>query len=303
MASGGLIAALFILSLFFSSFFISYFDIGFNGQSQVTPIQLPNSIPSYYTAQNYVTGQYNNSISRVTGIDNSWEFQNNIGMIHTSVSLVPYMNYFIITDLQPSANNNYINTYKINNAIKKPYTIILRYDSDFDENDIYIDNNGFHIPKYTTFFGMADGDIDFIPYPNALNIINPTIITTYHEGNINEDSTATINFNGQSFTFTKLNRMDYVISLIRRDYFYAGIRSNDVGTILVSFNSENVIVNPDTIKNTDALTLVSSLITSMIRLMSYTYPYDIIPLEFQALLIAPQEFMILIGIAIFIRQG
>jgi len=303
MGNGGILASVFILSLFFSSFFIAYFDIGFNGSTEIQTFELPNSLPSYFGAQNFKSGQYNTSIVSITGLGNTWAFFENEGMKHTSVSLLPYMNYFCIKDLEANSANTYINTYVVNNTIQKPYALVLRYTGTGFQNDLYIDDKGLHIPDYSSAFGIKIGDKEFISYPDADKIIYPKITTTYYEGWTDKDSSLTVNFNGNEYSFTNLNRMSYAESLIIRTIYYAGIYSQDEGTILESFNSENRITNPDTSINSNPLTLVSSLITSMLKLMVYSFPYDVIPLEFQVLLIAPQEFLILIGIAIFIREG
>ena len=305
MAKGLTVAAIFVLSLFLSSGLIAYFDVGFNSETNINTMNLPSSLPSYYGAQNFKSGQYNNSIVSITGIDNSWEFIPEEGMVHTSVSILPYFNYFNIINLQPDSNNNYVNTYYINNEIKKPYGIVLRYTSFFDENDLFIDETGFHLREYTSIFGIVKRDRQFISYPNADKIERVKITTSYHEGGVNEDSLLTLDFNGNGYTFNDLNRRDYSISLIIRNVYYAGIFSYDEGTTLEAFESVNMITNPEyeAAKALDTLSLVSSMITSMLQLMTYTFPYNIIPLEWQVFLILPQQFMILIGIAVFIREG
>ena len=305
MAKGLTVAAIFVLSLFLSSGLIAYFDVGFNSETNINTMNLPSSLPSYYGAQNFKSGQYNNSIVSITGIDNSWEFIPDEGMVHTSVSIWPYFNYFNIINLQPDSNNNYVNTYYINNEIKKPYGVVLRYTSFFDENDLFIDETGFHLREYTSIFGIVKRDRQFISYPDADKIERVKITTSYHEGGVNEDSLLTLDFNGNGYTFNDLNRRDYSISLIIRNVYYAGIFSYDEGTTLEAFESVNMITNPEyeAAKALDTLSLVSSMITSMLQLMTYTFPYNIIPLEWQVFLILPQQFMILIGIAVFIREG
>ena len=304
MAKGAVIMAVFILSLFFSAGLVAFFDVGFNGSTQITSLNLPLSLPSYFGPQNYLNGEYNSSINSITGIGNEWEFLAGEGMVHTSVSLIPSQNYFFITNLLPSSNNVYTNTYIINNDIQKPYGIVLRGTSNFDQNDIWIDETGFHIPSYS-FFGIKKGETDFISYPNVHLIEHPTIKTIYREGGVFEPSSCTILFNSEIFTFTKLNNQDLATSNIIRNIYFAGVYSSSVGTTLEFFNSENSIVNPDAkaLTGSDPLTLVSSLIISVTKLISFTFPYDIIPLWLQVFIFLPQEFMIVVGLALFIREG
>jgi hypothetical protein len=305
MGNGAVIAGVFVLSLFFSTFFISYFDLGFNGSTEMHPYSLPNNLNSYFGAQNYQTGAFNNSVNKIDGLGNEWEYVTNIGMIHTFVSLIPSQNYFLIKNVQSDGNNNYDNIYVVNNSIGKPYKIVLRYVGSSNENDLLIDDSGIHVPYYG-IFGTISDFTSTVDYPNADKISPVTIQTSYHEGGANEDSYVSVTFDGNTYSYLKanpnsINIPNMVYQFLTGDNAYAGIASEYEGTTLVYFNTNNGILNPES--TTNSLVLVSSVIVTMLKLMTYTYPYSIIPIELQLLLIGPQEFGILIGMAIFIREG
>lgn len=299
MGEGGKIIATFVLSLFLTSVLIGYFNQEFNGDNSVNTITLPSSMASYYGAQNYITGSYNTSITEIIGLFNNWVYYPNIGMVHTTVGLLN-TNDFLIDNIQPSSNGRITNYYVINNSVKKDYTIILRYTGSYDSNEIIVKQDGLHIPKYFQAFGVIIGDNYFISIPNANQYTDVTIKTDYYNGDKDNAPSGSITFNNQVYQLQNLNKIAGVISF---KTYYGGISSSALGTTFVSFRSDNVIVTSTTASVTDALARTGSFIAFAFSLLTFSLPAHIMHPFVQILIILPQEFMILVGIAIFAREG
>jgi hypothetical protein len=300
MGNGAVIILIFVLSLFFSSMAISYFNTELNGDISVKTITLPNSLDSYYGSQNYINGSYNTSISDIVGLYNNWVFQEYVGMVHTSIGLLN-TNYFLIDNIQKSSSNTVINTYKINNSIKQDYTIVLRYTGSSDENEIIVKSDGLHIPNYFQAFGINLGDSYFISLPNANQITDITIKTNYFDGDDNNDPSGTITFDGTEYTLQNLHVANIVGSNFKT--YYGGISSDSIGTTFVSFSSENVIKTTTGGSVVDTLKMIASFITFTFSMLTYSLPETILPLSIQVLVILPQEFMMMVGLAMFIRES
>jgi len=308
MGNGGIIAGIFLLSLFFTSAFIGYFAYNLEGLNIENKIILPNSLASYSS------GGYNDYSScsfNITeyGFAGTWNTDpcNNIGLYLISPSIVRE-SHITIPYIVPNSDNSIINTYQITNTPLSDYGIILRFDggNEADNNILYINNDGLHIPSTTwrlldpstwnNIFGGADKA--FIPYANANQIKDNIITTTFND----KDNSVIINFNGNTYSLYNLNP-DYHSSTGTYD-IYAGDVTNSAGFTLKSFTTSNSI-STTMFKPVvqDTLAQVSSLILAMLKVLTYSLPENIMPLWLQSLIIAPQEFMILLGVAMFIREG
>jgi hypothetical protein len=299
MGNGAIIVMVFILSLFFTSLSLSYFNTEFNGDTSVRTFTLPSNLDSYYGAQNFKNGSYNTSIVDIHGFYNNWEFKENIGMVHTSIGALN-TNYLYLDNIQP-AGNTITNYYTVNNSIQQDYTIVLRGTGSTDHNEIIVKEDGLHIPDYWQAFGIITGDAYFVSVPNANKIQRVTIKTTYYIGDENNNPSGTITFNGVTYNLQNLHaKLD--IPFTMKTYF-GGISSSSIGTTLETFRSDNVIAEPTGGSITNTLQMVSSFISFSLDMLIYRLPESVLPMWAQILIIIPQEFMILVGIAMFVREG
>lgn len=291
-------------SLFVSSFLISYFVLNMYGVS-VAGIALPDSLQSYSSSQNFTSGQYNLTTLSKTG-NAGWSYVPNVGMMLTSFGA--YKNYFLIDNVVKDSSNTVTNTYVINNSVGGDYTIVLRYTGGYDNNEFIVKNDGLYIPYYLAYFGIVTSEYKFASIPNANKIVHPTIKTIYRDGKQTcnwlgtcihtQEPYLSVNFNGQNFETTKLMYPDNPANIY--GVYYGGVKSDTLGFVFDSYVTTNLIQGGGT-ENTNTFAMVSSFINSMITMLTWRMSTDILPYNFQVLFFGTQEFLLLVGIAGFIR--
>lgn len=295
------LAAIFLTSLFISSVLISFFALNIYGM-QLGYIPADKGIPSMevIAPQDYTsTSKYNTSIMTFTG---TWE-QSNIGYSLKSVPILNDHATIYYMEIKPDSGNEVTNTYRINNSVKQSYGIIIAYDIKWINNRLIIDNTGFHVPDTQTSFweqleGSDNTDIVFIPYPNANQIEDVTISTTY---NVDTD-VLSFTFNGETFNAGVLNRNMNTIRVFQD--VYGGIFSGTVGFTITNFVSSNIITDNGLKSDVlDSAKFGLSMIITIIKTLSFGLPYEIMPFTVQLLLIRTQE--ICLGLAVYgmIRSG
>jgi hypothetical protein len=304
MGNGAVIVMVFVLSLFFSSLAISYLNVEFNGDTSVKTINLPTRLDKYYGEQDYISGKFNASIVDLKGVFNNWEFVNNVGMVHTSVgSFLSFLtgNYLYLDTIQPTTSNTVTNYYVINNSIKKDFSIVLLGTGSDDHNELIIKQDGIHIPNYFQAFGIITGDAYFIPIANANQYEEVRLKTYYYIGDSDNIPSGSIIFNEVEYPLYNLHAKKS--SVIDFKTYYAGISSNDVGTTLETFRSDNTMSETSGGSVTDSLKAIASFLTFVISMLTYSLPENVLPLYLQVIVILPQEFMMFIGFIMVLREG
>lgn len=296
--SSAYIVATFAISLFLSSLFISYFAISIYGYN-LDVIQLPSEIESYPSEQNFAAGTYNLSTLDKTG-NTGWTYYNKIGMVLTSLGA--QTNYFLIDNIQLGSDKTITNTYAINNSVRKDYTIVLRYTGGYNNNEIQVKSDGFHIPYYYPVGNIQMGDSEFIPYVNANQYTDVKIVTTYYDGDAGNkvNGKCDFTFNGKTYTFTKLFYDKQDESGFYGSRFYGGVKSDSIGFTFQSFKTDSVISGSGA-NDSGSLAMISSMLSAMVKLVTWGLPEEILPLTLQLLFIRTQEAVLLIGIAGMIR--
>lgn len=299
VATGATICALILTSLFISSFLISYFALSMYGVELTgdSVIILPNSLSSYSPNQiQDFTKSDNISAVDVVG---GWSYNPGIGWILTSPLTLSYNRIFEI-DIKPTSNKLITNTYKVNNSVKGNWDIILRNSNGIGttSNILRIRQDGFHVPNTFDMFDISTWGTDaaFVPYPNANQVEDVEITTIYND----ELYTLSFIFNGQTFNMQGLKPNTGVHTVMNT--VYGGVISNVEGFTLEGFSSDNIVGTSNYIPvlgsdNFD----IGSLITTMLKLLTYGLPTTIMPIEIQILLIRTQEAILVIGIAAFLR--
>lgn len=297
--SSAYIVATMLISLFISSFFISYFAINMYGYDLKNTIDLPNSIESYSSEQNFITGAYNASTLDKTG-NTGWTYYKNVGMVLTTLGALT--NYFLIDNINVASDNTVTNYYVINNSVKSDYTIVLRYTGGYDTNEIEVKSDGFHVPYYYPVGNIRIGDNQFIPLAEANKYTDVVIQTNYYDGDKNTKTKATciMIFNGVTYEFNNMFWKDKGESEFYGSIFYGGVKSETLGFAFKSFKTDSIIAGSGS-NDSGSIAMIASLIKTMLALVVWGLPEQIMPLTLQLLLIRTQEAVLLIGIAGFIR--
>lgn len=291
------------VSLALSSGFISYFALEEYGMN-LDRVVLPENMNNYFSSsQDFSLGTFNQSIldsqsSSFQILSGTWKYVKDLGIILQSSGFLS-TNYFVIANIDKGSSNEITNSYIINNSVHGDYRIVLRYTGSSDENEIIVKSDGFHIPNYFNAFGIITGDADFIPYPNANQIDKVNFITNYNDGSKNINPTVTFSFNGNTFTSNKLHIAE--TSVINFKTYYGGVSSNTEGFNFISFTTNNKIVNPNALLNTDPILQLASLIVTMIKLVTWGLPEEIVPALLQWFMIRTQEAILIIAIALALR--
>jgi len=304
----GSVATILILLLFsltFSCAAITYFAPQINPTCSVGLFDLPTSLNSYSSTQNFQNGQYNISTLARTG-SNNWVYVPNVGF-QLIMSTVQPINYFYIQNIQPDSSRTIINTYVINNTPKTSYSIVLVGNAGTSSNEIIVENDGFHIPAYL-YSGTYFGEKDFIPYAGAAQIQTANIQTTFQDCSAFDSSCVpklTFTFNGDSFSSTKLNS-DSTISILgvplTGGTYYGGIAgvsgilSN--GLVFQYFSSGNTI---NTNSGGNILSSLASFISSMLLIAGWTVPDCMLPVLANLVLIKTQVTGIIVCVAVLLR--
>jgi hypothetical protein len=289
MGKGLIIAGVFLISLFLSSFIISYFAIGFYNDHSVTVIDLPFSETGFTYSDNLKTS-CNLSAYEVTG---SWSCDANGLTLSGDGGLRVPLNL-------KSQDGIYSNSYTIVNP-QGSYALIVT-DTHYGQY-IYlrVSNDGIRIPSVFSllpfpFPRYETGTAHYIPIQGLLK--NETVIKTLYN----------INTNGLTVT---VDDVSYIVPpmeipasyLAPAEVVYTQGVLDAHGLSITSLASTFSPVITEGAGMIDGLARMINLAYAMARLATYSFPYHILPLEVQLLIIAPQEFMIIIGVATFIREG
>jgi hypothetical protein len=285
----------FLISLFVSSTLIGYFVVEQYGV-KLDGVTLPESIASYSSEQNFSAGTYNTSTLSHTG-NVYWEWRDNIGMY--LVNYGAYKNYFLVDNINKDSSGMVTNYYIINNSVHGDYTIVLRYTGGYDSNEVEVKQDGFHFPSYSPVGGIKLQDIAFFPYPNANQIDVAKIKTIYYDGDKEGGKRPTVTFTFNDYTFTQKD-MFYDQETGTYARYYGGINGGKVGQVFNYFRTDNLISGAGA-ENTNTLAMISSVIATMLRVVVWVLPENIMPLFIQLLLIKTQEVGLLIAIADWIR--
>jgi hypothetical protein len=314
VTTGAALCAVMLISLFISSFLISYFAMEMYGY-KLDSVSLPaniedtthyNNNQDFKNNPNTYTTTFN---STKVSFGGGWTNVPGIGMVLTSIPAGgdTYIseNYII-----KGADGIVTNQYIINNSVHAKYEIILKRGygrgviallAGTTSNMLVIDSDGFRVPR--SFVALnpetwQGGDIAFIPYPGANQVDHAVITTNYNVDTYALDFT----FNGQNFNMPLLNGFTNIEVYL--DPIYGGVLCNTVGFALENYNTNNEVVNNiyDT-TNESASTLQSfgALISTMIKVVGWGLPPSIMPIQLQILLIRTQEAVLIIGIIAFVR--
>jgi hypothetical protein len=298
MGIGGKIIIIFTLTLFFTAGLISYFQTGFYGSSSVKIIELPKGITGYNNGNNFVSSC---NISEFE-TEGSWSCSGSGLSLTDSGSLrVPLV--------LKSQDGIYDNTYHITSH-DGDFTIIVADTKYGNYVRLKIKEDGIHIPDMMSLpvIGAVEtGDKSFYPFDGTIQ--DMTIHTNYDINN----NVLNLDINGQQWylegeqtpvpdtlitpsdkalPYIYLTEVkwttgiisDYPLTIASMDYNYQA-RSTEVGAAL------------------DGLAMVINLAYTMLKLCTYTFPYDVLPLVYQFFIVFPQEFCLLMGVAIFLREG
>ena len=295
--AAGLLIAL-IFSLIFSSVTIAYFAKEMNMGITIQGIALPQELRSYNSEQDFMNGTYDiatlNKISSAT-----WTYVNDVGIILTGLSIGGLNNYMYIMNINKDATGDIINNYRINNTPLNDYVIVIKGNAGISNNEIIVKQDGFHIPTFMLGFDGYAGERAFIPYPNANKIQKVTIQTIYHEekfGSAN-DATLKFTFNGEQF-LTTMNKEDTFLFFGGTQY-YGGVNSGSLDFTLEYFKTNNEIKGTGVQR--DALSQIADFIYTVLLILTWTLPEEILPLTLNLLLIKTQLFGILTCIIVLIR--
>ena len=289
-----------VLILVIDSIFCSWFLIQWYGSSTITGISLPNTMQTFSSNQNFQTGQYNSSTFNVGG-NAYWTYVPNIGMVLTNLNTKYGIlwSWLIFNNIQPDSTGLIVNNYVINNTVDGPYVIPLRWTGGYDQNEIRVDSDGFHIPNYNTPSGVllmtpiATSDLDFYPYQGADTVVNANIQTAYN----NVQNTVTFTFNGNSYSASNLKSDANLFGVFQR--YYGGVGSNTLGATVTSINTANsVYIN----QNAVGIAQVTGFFNTMEQIMLFGIPPVYLPSEINLICIRGPEVGILICIIILVVE-
>lgn len=268
---GGVLCML-LTALVISTFLISLFLQNTNSGTSINAINLPNGMNTYSSAQNFIDCSINSS-TWSKNIQSKWFDVCGIGEVLSWV-MSPRIGYLLLQNEVPDNNGNYDNTYIINNSVQQPYYIELRYTGSSDQNDIYIDDTGFHIPNYVLGNPLAgviytSGDNYFYSYAGADLISNPTIRTVYN------DNTPSVSFyfnENLLFTTTNLNK-NGINPLNFFTHYMGGVGSYTTGFTLQNYQTQNTIsTTPDNL-----LGSIVNFVSTYLSLLVFALPASLDP--------------------------
>jgi hypothetical protein len=288
MGSGGYIAGIFIISLFLTTFFISYFNEGFNGDNRVKIIDI-SSIQNKqgFANQTDFTSSCPLSVYDTTG---SWSCDSN-GLNLVGAGGITYK-----LKGQHTYDGIYHSSYVLSN-VNSEYYIVVTDTASGNYLHVKVLPDGLHVPS--VFGGpiglrFETGEAQFFPISNPYTS-TITIETIY---NINNNE-LTVIYNGISYVFDKDKVPDNMLMPLGVTNTQGIVSTNSLTIKSMTYDFKQVESEIQSV--IDGLTMTVNLAYSMAKLGVYSFPYDIIPLTLQVLLIAPQEFFIALGVAMFIR--
>ena len=284
---------LLMLSLTISSFLISYFAVESYGYD-LDSIDIPSNMDSYSNVQDFKT----NAINVSTLKSNSgavWSYQEGVGRVLTSKP-VTVTSFLWIDNIRP-ANGVVKNTYYINNSVKNifglhpDYGITIRYTGSYDEVDVYVQGDGLLMPNFGAI-RLPVGTRDFKPVANLNQVENAVIVTEYNQ----DKNTLVFTFNGVPYYFNNCAPDQNFYGLFGR--YYGGVISEELGFTVERFETINSVT-----KDVNTLDVLSSLLPTMFKIVTWGLPSYIMPIELQFLMIRTQEAALLIAIAALIWRG
>lgn len=305
MAAQGLahyISALSI-SLFMSAFLITYFLFSMYGVSWSSGINLPDTIKIYSGEQNLKAGTFNISAFYTDG-GGTWTQVTDIGLVLNTVNS-PYGAGILIKNIQIGDDYKITNHYQINNSVKGDYFVYVRRTGGHDTIAIKVTSDGFHIPTYS-MLGLPSYDEVFIPYPNANQITNAVITTTFYE-RISGNPILSFSFNGNTYlTSDNLIRNMNLLGLF--GIYYGGVSSNTPEFTLEYFDSDNTIIQSgsDMFSSNPILApfqTAYAFIKTMLVLTFWNVPEQYLPAMLNVILIKTQAFALLVCLVVLARGG
>ena len=268
---------LLVIALSLGTFATAYFATAMFGQN-IGAMSFGIDNPTFSSNQNFTTCSYNQTVWLTTKWS-TWSTNgcNNgaSGSIGATLQAVTgnINGYLFVNNEGLDSDGNVVNTYVINNSVQQPYIILLRGTGSDDQNEIDVTSTGFSIPQFSILssylLGMIQTGTDFnFNYPNADNIVNPTIQTVYNDNT----PSVTFYFNGVAeFTTSQLNSNGWN-PLGMFTHYYAGVGSNTPGFTLTSFNTNNQIF----VTSQNLMSGVTSFVTNILNVLDYGIPnsYD-----------------------------
>lgn len=272
-----------IFSLLFSSTAIVYFSEATHSNSEIKQVSFDIFPYSYTSNQNFLTSNYNSSAYSVVPIADSWLITSNgLEYVGNGNPLInsDTIDYFLLLN-EVSDNNIYTNTYVINNTVQGSFLIILRYTGSTDQNALFIDSSGIHVPNYILpslqHIPVQLGDKDFKEYSGLTSDTHPTIKTVYND----KENSVKLYWNGNLiYENTNLNTDGNILNLFPRAY--AGIGTTSIGFIVEQLNSGNTILSG----SSDSITLFWNFFTAMMKVIFWTIPE--LPIELNLILVKSQ---------------
>jgi hypothetical protein len=290
MAQGIVIAAIFILSLFLSSLFVSYFNTGFNGDESVEIIDIEGLINTDigFNTQTDLVRDCNLTSYELTG---SWSCgASGLDLTGSGTLKTPFN--------VKNTDGIYSNSYRILNP-QGDYTIIVTDTRYGDYIHIKVNSNGLLIPKTIAIPILGHYENGIAWQVDISGALKPdvTIKTVY---NINTND-LTITYDGVSYVVPPMDIPPNYLAPAEVAW-NQGVLS-DYSLTIASLSNSFSPVKTETSSALDGLAMTLNLGYSMLLLCTYRFPYEVIPLFYQIVLILPQELMIVVGIALFARQG
>jgi hypothetical protein len=299
-ATTGILIAL-VFSVLFTSIVISWFITEMQIGGNIEQIELPNSLKSYNSEQNFASGTYDLETLKRSG-SSHWQFRENVGLVLTQTS--GDVSYLYIDYIIPDGTHKITNYYTINNSQHNEFSIVVA-NAGAGSNEIIVKSDGFHIPAFSVL-GLYNGwDMQFIPANNPLQYDQVVIKTEYIEGlrtcpflstcyNTREPYLK-FTFNGMEYTVNTMN-----IPEVEGVSIYGGIGAKNIGVAIKDFKTDNTISGSEKITN-DPLTYISSFLDTMFKLLTWGLPESIMPFYVNLILIKSQLFGILVCLVFLIR--
>lgn len=287
MSGGNSVSFVIIIftSLIFSTVLISWFMLQMYGIS-VSGIALPQGNTNYATTQDFTNNNINLSTFITQGED-TYNYQSGIGRVLGIKTGNNYFsntwNYLFINNIQKDQNGDIINTYHINNSIKKDYTIVIRYAGFADIIELTISDDGIHQPVYSPIGIMSSPKI--ISYPDMNKITDVNIITKYNE----DKRICDITFNGNTYTIIDL----FTHGILPLANYYGGVASASQGFTIQSFNSASAISDD---ANSNILNQFAAFLIIAFKLVAYNVDSQYLPWELNILLIKTQTIALAVGL-------
>jgi hypothetical protein len=301
-ATTGILIAL-VFSVLFTSIVISWFITEMQVGGNIEQIELPNSLRSYNSEQNFASGTYDLETLKRSG-SSHWQFRENVGLVLTQTS--GDVSYLYIDYIIPDGTHTVTNYYTINNSQHIPYSIVIS-NAGMASNEIMVKSDGFHMPAYGVT-GLYNGwDMHFIPFNNPLQYDEVKIKTTYKEGlrecplfdicRYTRYPVFNFEYNGISYIVPedKINTPEFEAVNI-----YGGVAAQTAGIAVKDFKTDNTISGTEKITN-DPLTYISSFLDTMFKLLTWGLPESIMPFYVNLILIKSQLFGILVCLVFLIR--